>query len=157
MAITAQIAKHLREVYFGGNWTSSNFKQQLADVTWEQATTKIYDLNTILTLVYHSNYYVHEVLKVLNGAPLLAKDKYSFEHPNITNQAEWEALMQSGFDDVEEFAQALEQIPDAQLDAAFSDEKYGNYYRNMTGIVEHCHYHLGQIVIIKKILNQKII
>jgi len=32
------------------------------------------------------------------------------------------------------------------------EEKYGNYYRNFHGIIEHCHYHLGQIVLIKKML-----
>jgi hypothetical protein len=29
-------------------------------------------------------------------------------------------------------------------------EKYGNYYRNIHGIIEHIHYHLGQIVLIEK-------
>jgi len=30
--------------------------------------------------------------------------------------------------------------------------KYGNYFRNIVGVIEHIHYHLGQIVLIKKIL-----
>jgi hypothetical protein len=33
--------------------------------------------------------------------------------------------------------------------------KYGNYYRNLHGIIEHTHYHLGQIVLIKKLLKRR--
>ena len=35
MEITKQIAKHFREVNFGGNWTWSNLKDNLADITWK--------------------------------------------------------------------------------------------------------------------------
>jgi hypothetical protein len=67
MDLTGQIAKHLREVYFGGNWTTSNLKANLADVTWQQATRQVYTFNTIATLVFHVNYYVSAALKVLHG------------------------------------------------------------------------------------------
>jgi len=48
----------------------------------------------------------------------------------------------------------IEQLPEAKLGEIFSEEKYGTYYRNIHGIIEHTHYHLGQIVLIKKILLQ---
>ena len=31
---------------------------------------------------------------------------------------------------------------------------HGNYYRNLHSIIEHTYYHLGQISLIKKILNE---
>jgi hypothetical protein len=74
MTITAQLAKNLRDVHFGGNWTWSNLKEQLAD-------------------------------------SILSED--------------------------------------------FTDKKYGSYYRNIIDIIEHMHYHLGQIAILKKIIRQK--
>ncbi len=43
MSITKQLARHLREIHFGGNWTESNFKDQLKDVSWKQAIQKIDD------------------------------------------------------------------------------------------------------------------
>jgi hypothetical protein len=154
MNLTAQIAKHFRDVYFGGNWTSVNLKETLADVTWEQATAKVYTFNTIGTLVYHMNYYVTVVSKVLQGEPLNAKDKYSFEHPPILSQDDWEKLLDKTWADAQKFALLIEQLPENKLEEIFFDEKYGNYYRNMHGIIEHVHYHLGQIVLIKKILLQ---
>ena len=155
MNLTAQIAKHLREVYFGENWTSSNLKDNLADVTWQQATTQIYSLNTIATLVYHMTYYVSAVLKVLQGEALDAKDKYSFDHPPILSENDWKKLLNKVWTDAENFASLIEQLPEPMLWEDFSDKKYGNYYRNLHGIIEHLHYHLGQIVLIKKILLQK--
>ncbi len=49
----------------------------------------------------------------------------------------------------------LAPLPDAILTTAFYDEKYGSYYRNLQGTIEHSHYHLGQLVLVKKILRQE--
>ncbi len=154
MTTPAQIAKHLRDVHFGGNWTSSNLRDHLADVTWQQATTQIYSLNTIATLVYHTHYYVSAVTKVLQGGPLDAKDIYSFDHPPIQSPEDWEQLLNKIWTDAENFARLIEQLPAPQLEETFIDQKYGTYYRNLHGIIEHLHYHLGQIVLLKKILLQ---
>ena len=88
---SAQMAKHFREVFFGGNWTSVNLKETLDDVSWQEAVTKIGDLNSIAVLVYHINYYVSAVLKVFEGGPLDASDKYSFDLSPLTNDEEWKA------------------------------------------------------------------
>jgi hypothetical protein len=152
MNLTTQIAKHLREVHFGGNWTSSNLKSHLAGITWQQATTKVYSLNTIAALVYHMNYYVSAILKVLQGGPLDARDKYSFDLPSILSQEDWEGLLNKTWTDAQNLATLIEQLPESKLAETFADEKYGNYYRNLHGLIEHIHYHLGQIVLVKKIL-----
>ncbi len=154
MNLPSQIAKHLREVYFGGNWTASNLKAHLEGITWKQATVQVYSFNTIATLVYHINYYVSTVLKVLQGEPLDAKDEYSFNHPPILSQSDWEKFMAQIWIDAETFATQIEKLPESKLWENMTDEKYGNYYRNLHGIIEHSHYHLGQIVLIKKILLQ---
>jgi hypothetical protein len=154
MSLTAHIAKQLRDVHFGGNWTWVNLKETLADVTWQQATTKVYSFNTISTLVFHTSYYVGAVSKVLQGGPLDAHDKYSFEHPPITSQEDWEKMLEKVWADAENFARLIEQLPEEKLWETFFEEKYGTYYRNLHGIVEHLHYHLGQIVLIKKLLAQ---
>ena len=154
MNLTAQIAKLFRDVHFGGNWTSVNLKDNLAGLSWLQATTQVYSFNTIAMLVYHINYYTSEVLKVLEGESLVASDKYSFNLPPINNQEDWEKLLNKTWTDAGKFASLIEQIPETMLWEDFSDGKYGNYYRNIHGIIEHTHYHLGQIVLIKKILLQ---
>src|SRR5258705_13834542 len=152
--ITLQIAKHFRDVHFGGNWTAVNLKATLADVDWQQATTQVYSFNTIAVLVYHMNYYVSVVLNVLDGEPLNASDKYSFDLPPILSADDWNKLLDKLWTDAENFAKLVEQLPESKLWDDFSENKYGNYYRNLHGIIEHIHYHLGQIVLIKKLLLQ---
>ncbi len=154
MSVTKQIAKHVRELHFGGNWTYSNLKDNLADVTWQQATTPVYSFNTIATLVYHINYYVSAVINVLQGESLNAKDEDSFNHPPILSQQDWENLLNKTWADAENFANLIEALPEPKLWENIAEEKYGIYYRNLHGIIEHSHYHLGQIVLIKKILQQ---
>lgn len=153
MELTAQIAKHLRDVHFGGNWTTSNLKDTLQDVTWQEASTQVYDFNTIAALVYHMHYYVHAVLKVLQGNLLEAHDKFSFDHPPIQSEADWQNLLATVWEDAEAFAARIEQLPDSKLDEDFTDKKYGNYFRNLHGIIEHLHYHLGQVVLLKKLVR----
>lgn len=157
MNISEQIAKHLREVYFGGNWTSVNLKDQLTDVSWQQATSQVYGLNTIAVLLNHMQYYLDVVGRVLDGEPLVGKDSESFTHPPIQNQEDWVYMQQQAWAAAENFACQIEQVPDSRLSEDFTDPKYGNYYRHLHGIIEHLHYHLGQIAIIKKIIRQDIL
>lgn len=154
MNLSQQTAKHFREVFAGGNWTSVNLKETLTGIDWQQATATVHSLNTIAALVYHIHYYVQAVLKVLHGNPLKASDKFSFDVPAIHNQEDWDQLVATTLSDAEQFAVLVEQLPESRFKEVFVDEKYGSYHRNMYGIIEHTHYHLGQIVLIKKILQQ---
>ena len=56
MKVTEEIAKHLREVYNGNNWTDVSMRDALKGISWEQATRKVDSLNTIAMLVFHMNY-----------------------------------------------------------------------------------------------------
>jgi uncharacterized damage-inducible protein DinB len=154
MNVPAQIANHFRQVHFGGNWTAVNLKQTLSDITWQQATTKVNSLNTIAALVFHINYYVSAVLNVLQGTPMSAHDKYSFDLPPIESEEDWKKLLDKTWSDAEKFAELVEQLPDSKLGDIFVMEKYGTYHRNLLGVIEHTHYHLGQIVLIKKITQR---
>jgi len=90
---------------------------------------------------------------VLQGRPLNGHDKYSFDAPAIESQEDWEKLLNKIWADANDFANLIEKLPERKLDEIFIDEKYGTYYRNLHGIIEHIHYHLGQIVLIKKIIS----
>ncbi len=155
MTTTEQLAKHFRQVHFGGNWTCSNLKDNLSQVTWQQATTKVADLNTIAVLTFHINYYISAVIKVFEGGSLDAKDAYSFDLPPIKGDEDWQSLLQKSWVDAEKFADLIEKLPEHKLWENFVDEKYGLYHRNIMGIIEHTHYHLGQIAIIKKLVINK--
>lgn len=155
MTVSTQLAKSIRDFYNGGNWTGVNLKETLTDITWQEAITKVSDLNTIAMLVFHINYYVDAVLGVLRGGPLKASDKYSFDLQPLTSDDDWQKLKEYVFSQAELLATELEKLDERTLSEVFSDEKYGTYFRNVAGVVEHAHYHLGQIVIIKKMIRQE--
>ncbi|MCX8533485.1 DUF1572 family protein [Chryseobacterium luquanense] len=154
MSTPSQLAKRFREVLLDGKWiANTNFKDQLSDVTWQHANTKIANLNTIAMLTFHIDYYIAGILNVFEGGNLEIRDQFSFDLPPIESQQQWEALLNKLWNDSEKFANLLEQLPDSKLDEVFVDEKYGTYLRNIDGMIEHAYYHLGQIVLIKKIMN----
>lgn len=149
---STQLANRFREVILNGRWVANtNFKDQLEGVSWELATKKIGTLNTIALLTFHIHYYISGVLKVLEGGTLDISDTYSFDLQPITSQGEWEALLNQFWNDAERFAELVEPLPDSKLNDVFVDEKYGTYLRNIDGMIEHSYYHLGQIVLIKKL------
>lgn len=156
MSTTSQLAKRFREVLLDGKWiANTNFKDQLSDVTWEQATTKIDSLNTIAMLTFHIDYYVAGLNNVFEGGDLEIRDQYSFNLPPIENEEQWGTLKNKLWNDAEKFASLLEQIPDSKMNEVFVDEKYDTYLRNIDGMIEHCYYHLGQITLIKKMILSK--
>lgn len=157
MAITKLIARHIREIYFGDNWTCSNLKDNLKDVTWDQAVTRVHAFNTIATLVYHTNYYTEAIIKVLDGGPLIADDEFSFNHPSITNQAEWDLLLEKVWRDADALASKVEQLPDEVLTHDFAEDRRYTYYRYLNGNIEHLHYHLGQIALIKRMVQMQVV
>ena len=155
MKPTTQIASRFREVVLSGDWVANtNFKQQLSDISWEQAIRKIGSLNTIAALTFHVDYYIAGIVNVLEGGSLDIRDKYSFDMPPVQSQGDWDRLRDKLWNDAEKFAKLVEQMPAEKLSEVFTDEKYGSYQRNIDAMIEHAYYHLGQIVLIKKLLLQ---
>ncbi|HMU46776.1 MAG TPA: DUF1572 domain-containing protein [Chitinophagaceae bacterium] len=155
MNLSQQIAKHTRDVFFGGNWTAVNLKDSLADVNWQMAVKRVDALNTIAALVFHIHYYVAAVLKVLQGGPLDAHDKYSFDLPSIKSEDDWKRLVTKTMEDATLLADEIEKLDEPGLYESLADPKYGNRLRNFLGIIEHTHYHLGQISLLKKMTKEQ--
>ena len=121
----------------------------------EQATQKIGSLNTIALLASHIHYYISGILNVLEGGTLDIRDKFSFDFPAVKSQEDWEKVLNKFWNDSEKFANLVEQMTKEKLNEDFTDRKYGSYQRNINAMIEHCYYHLGQIVLIKKLILNK--
>lgn len=153
MKSTSNIAKRFREVILNGTWiANTNYKHQLTDLNWKIATAQFQSLNTISVLAQHIHYYINGINNVFKGGSLDIKDTYSFDFPPLQSQHEWENFLTNFWNDAEEFALMVEQMPEEKLNKVFVDEKYGTYQRNIEGMIEHSYYHLGQIVLLKKLL-----
>jgi hypothetical protein len=63
-------------------------------------------------------------------------------------------MLNKSWRDAETLAILIEKMPEEKNIETFVDEKYGNYLRNIIGVIEHLHYHLGQVVFLKKLLRE---
>jgi Protein of unknown function (DUF1572) len=149
-----EIASRFNQVILNGTWiANTNFKQELTALNWEIATTPIQSLNTIAIMAQHIHYYINGIKNVFMGGNLDIRDKFSFDFPAINSQQEWDSFLFKFWKDATEFANLLEKMPEKTLNQVFVDEKYGTYRRNIEAMIEHSYYHLGQIVLIKKIVQ----
>lgn len=156
MKNTLEIANRFREIILNGTWVANtNYKDQLENLDWKIAVTPIQDLNTIAVLAQHIHYYIKGINNVFKGGTLDIKDKFSFDFPTIHSSHEWKTFLTKFWTDAEEFALLIEQMNDEKLNQGFVDEKYGTYKRNIECMIEHSYYHLGQIVLIKKLIVNK--
>ena len=137
------IAVRLREVFLHGTWiANTNYQAQLRDLDWQHATLQMDKLNSIAALTYHINYYLAGLLEAFQTGRLEIRDKYSFDLPPISSQADWDQLVATLIKNAVLFSDAVEQMEDALFDQHFIDEKYGSMLRNIEGVIEHSFYHL---------------
>lgn len=153
MKKTIELANRFRENIINGTWiANTNYKDQLENLDWKIAVSKIDSLNTIAIIAQHVHYFVNGIKNVFDGGNLEIRDKYSFDFPEIKSKSEWKSFLTKFWEDAENLAKCIEQLPDEKLNQGFVDVKYGTYKRNIDGLIEHSYYHLGQIVLIKKII-----
>jgi hypothetical protein len=153
MELSEQLARHWKAVFTGGNWTSVNLRDTLSDVDLKRARTQVRGVNAIAALTYHLNYYTEGVLDVFAGKPLVIRDKYAWDLPELKEEDNWNRLRQRLLASGDKLADAIAAFPNDRWEYDFTDAKYGSYLSNIMGLTEHAHYHLGQMVIIKKLLR----
>ncbi len=151
MKLNQYLANRLKEVLTEGKWVLGiNFKEQIIELNWHQATQKIEDYNTIADLTFHIDYYMAGVANVLKGGTLDISDKYSFDSPPITSEQDWINLVNKFCQDAEEIIKLVENMSEEKILSDFVEKEYGTYCRNIDVMIEHTYYHLGQILLLKK-------
>lgn len=147
------LANRFREVILSGTWiANTNYKNELTSISWETANRSVAGLNSIALLAQHINYYIKGINNVFRGGSLDIRDKFSFDFPEIASQESWEQFLETFWKNSEEFAEHVESLSDDDLRSVFIDERYGTFQRNIDGVIEHAYYHLGQLVLLKKLV-----
>jgi uncharacterized damage-inducible protein DinB len=149
------LAKRFQDVILNNSWVANNsFKNQLSDLPLETALYTLGTLYTIASLTQHIHYYIAGILNVLNGGNLEIKDAFSFDFNPINTEEDWQNVLAVFWADAEEFALKVAALPEEKLSDIFVKEEYGTYHFNINTLIEHSYYHLGQIVLLKKLISQ---
>ena len=147
------LANRLQEVLLDGKWiANTNLKEQIQNIDWEIAMKCSGKTNSIAKLVFHLNYYLKGILSFFDTGKLEISDKNSFDMPEIKNDEDWNKLVPSIIANAEAMVAAIRNLSDEKLEEIFVKEAYGTYWRNIDGLIEHCYYHLGQVVILRKMI-----
>ena len=149
-----ELAKRFSDVILNNSWVANNsYKNQLTDLPLEVVLLKYQSLHSIAALAQHVHYYISGILNVFNGGNLDIKDIYSFDFPPINTIEQWHTFLAVFWTDAASFTQKLEEMDENTLNSIFVKKEYGTYYFNINTLIEHSYYHLGQIVLIKKLIS----
>ena len=149
-----ELAKRFSDVILNNSWVANNsYKNQLTDLPLEVVLFKYQSLHNIAALAQHVHYYIAGILNVFNGGNLDIKDIYSFDFPPINTIEQWHTFLAIFWTDAASFTQKLEEMDENTLNSIFVKKEYGTYYFNINTLIEHSYYHLGQIVLIKKLIS----
>lgn len=156
MDLRIALAENTIEVYEGGNWTDVNIKDTLADVDYIEASTIVDGYaNTIASLVHHITFYNQVVKSRLYGIYDTIPAANGFDVKDVKGPEEWYGLQKDSLRSAQDLAVAIQSFP---LDKLFTPTKNKDvtFYKMLQGLTEHTHYHLGEIVVLKKIIKQHI-
>ncbi|PSL21480.1 DinB family protein [Chitinophaga ginsengisoli] len=153
MNILTQISTHLLDTLEGENWTDINVMDSLKDVTVQEATLKTKaSPNTIASLVNHLIYWNRVMIQRINGIKVNIPDVNGFDVPNLTSEQDWTNLKNELVTSTYELANAIRTVDENRLEEPILPD-HSAIYKSLHGMVEHLHYHLGQIVILKKLIK----
>jgi len=153
MQTTKQLAADLEALQSGDSWLGYNAHEILEGISYKMAQCKAYESgNTIWQIINHISFWRETVARRLMEHKGIEEEHDGLDAPAIVNHEQWEITKQ-------QFDKAFELLKKAILDfdgaALFREAgNRGSYYFNITGCIQHDAYHLGQVVILKKLAIQ---
>ena len=153
MNIIETVASCIKQSFEGENWTGVSITETLKDVSWQQAQQKTTaSLNTIASLVHHLYYWNQVLLQRSMGKNPAVPESNGFDVKEFKNDDDWNDLKEKTRQSFIQLADAVKNFPEEKLEETYAAGK-SSYYKNFQGITEHAYYHLGQIVILKKLIR----
>ena len=155
MKITSLIAQHLLDVHEGNNWTEVSLAGVLKDITLQEATTLTSaSPNTIASFLQHITYWNRVMVQRIAGNEVAVDEHNGFDLPHLQTEDNWLQLQVDNNLSSHELAVAIVHFDDAKLEEPLVNGG-SSAYKNMQGAVEHVHYHLGQMMVLKKLVKTK--
>ena len=156
MKITELIAQHLLDVHEGNNWTEVDIASTLDDITLYEATMHTQaSPNTIASLLHHITFWNRVMVQRTQGRVVQVNDANGYDHLPLQTGEDWQHLKDDNIQSARELANAIRQFDETKLLEPILPN-YSTAYKNLQGSVEHVYYHLGQIVILKKLIRNTI-
>lgn len=152
MSENQRISSLYQSIYNGNPWLEVTLAHTLENLTAEQAYRKINpNLNTIWEIVNHLIQWRRNILLRMQGETIVTPDHNYFVPVLDPSEAAWEQSLQSLAKTQDSWNAFFEDFDDADLAKIYINNGH-TFYEHIHGIIQHDVYHLGQIVILKKLL-----
>lgn len=147
--------KQLSDTLNGDPWVDVSLEAKLQPITDENAFTQpIHDVHSVAQLVSHIYYWSASILSILkgNGRTIKMTDANNWIDNDSLKQKGWDAIKQQCIDNQQQIINFLSASDDSLFDNSYEGFNY-EYYAQ--GLVHHNMYHMGQIGLVIKMLNDK--
>lgn len=147
-----RLQKLFEDHYDGNPWLDVTILESIQDISAKEAATKIKDLNSIWQILQHMLEWRITNMKRVKGE-ITASPGNNFIY-EISDQSEsaWKKLQSDFAISQKEWLLFIKDFDVRKFDLVYEANQH-TYYEHIQGILQHDAYHLGQIVLIKKILR----
>jgi uncharacterized damage-inducible protein DinB len=151
-----RLVKLFKDHYNGNPWLDVNISHTLADITSVEAAINYHGLNSIWQITKHLIEWRKANMKRASGI-IQHAPSHNFIYAIVdTSDKAWNKL-KSDFDKVHlEFIDWLHNYNTNSFDKIYEPNQH-TYYEHIQGVLQHDAYHLGQIVILKRLIRSEYI
>ena len=150
------IIRQLTEIQDGSRWFDQCFKEKIEPLSAAEALTRpAQQIHSVAEHISHILEWRRECLRRFDGHRTeLMNGPDDWKDNHELAKTGWEKLKSLFYESTVVLIAALQNEDDTYLDTRFLDTDY-NFHYLIEGIIQHDLYHLGQIGITIKLLNQK--
>ena len=152
MPETKRIITLFENLYHGHPWIDITLKETLENITATQAYQRFPNCNSIWEITNHLIEWRKNVLQRVKGQVIKTPDYNYIQEIEDNSDTAWAATLQQLADTQTKWVVFLQGMNEADLALEYAVNKM-TYYEHIQGIIQHDAYHLGQIVILTKVMK----
>ena len=149
----SKVNKLIKDHYNGNPWIDTTIAATLKQLTAKQAAVKIGELNSIWQIVNHMIMWRTALIARVMDKPISHPDNNYIEEIKDTSAAAWKQTIKKFERSQKDIVTFLRKSDDELLEKVSPSSGY-SYFELVMSIVIHDSYHLGQIVLIKKMMEE---
>lgn len=148
-----RILKTLSDLYDGRPWTDLSILQVVGDLTAEQASSKpLLQMHSVWAYLNHIVFWRKKIIALLSGHAAPPGDDPLDSAPRIDNsEAAWRETLNDLRRCHEDLMTVVSDLAEKRFEEMEESLKATNY-EMIQGIIQHDAYHLGQAMIVKKVV-----
>jgi uncharacterized damage-inducible protein DinB len=147
-----RIKKLFENLYDGSPWIDVTIMDTLKSISAQRAAKKIAPgRNSIWQIVNHIIAWRENVLLRVQGNKIVTPNNNYFIEIDNVSEAEWQKTLERLANSQDQWIRFLENFDESKFETIYPSNKM-SYYEHIHGILQHDAYHLGQIVLLSKLV-----